>query len=336
MASARQLLLGAAVFLAAIGPAKAQSPPFASPQFLLPDTEGASDYRPVLNHVATAVVFERTIKGATQLYKASLPGGAAEPFTGIAGSTRADWCWRRSAGRLWHGPIAFSADAGVYVASPNGVSPMLLPNTAGMIYPTWYPDCRTLATDGSETHEVAKIDANTGAVIDPSLGQAFVWTGFAAVNQAKPHLLAVAGQNNEKSSYYNQELNYIWLIDGSFGRARMRPLDQRAPDGPSFVPMFQARAGTWSPDGKWFAFESNRVCDNVGGLTYAIFIQDSAGAKPAMQVTDCSWNVQHAKWFPPGPNGVSTMLVAAVAHASASATEPFRIGSLDVSAFVGQ
>src|SRR4051794_7794600 len=94
------------------------------------------------------------------------------------------------------------------------------------------------------------------------------------------------------------------------------------------------RAGWWSPDGKWFAFESNRACNNMDGNTYAIFIQDSSGKDPAMQVTNCSWNAQHPKWFPPGSGGGKTMLIAAVAVATPSGNGPFRIASLDVTAFV--
>jgi Tol biopolymer transport system component len=62
-------------------------------------------------------------------------------------------------------------------------------------------------------------------------------------------------------------------------------MDRKAPAGPGFLQQFQARAGWWSPDGKWFAFESNRSCNNIDGVTYAIFIQDADGAKPATQVT---------------------------------------------------
>src|SRR3954452_16373553 len=51
-------------------------PAMVEPVFLFPETAGVSDYRPVLNADATAVVFERTIAGATELYAATLPGAA--------------------------------------------------------------------------------------------------------------------------------------------------------------------------------------------------------------------------------------------------------------------
>src|SRR5690242_2389180 len=90
-----------------------QNPPsMVEPVFLFPETDGVSDYRPVLNADATAVVFERTVAGATELYAATLPGGMPAPFTGVSGSARADWCWLRSGGTLTSGPLAFSAQDG--------------------------------------------------------------------------------------------------------------------------------------------------------------------------------------------------------------------------------
>jgi hypothetical protein len=54
-----------------------------------------------------------------------------------------------------------------------------------------------------------------------------------------------------------------------------------------------------------------------------------------MQVTSCNWNAQHPKWFPPGTSGGKSMLIAAVAVSSAAKASPFRIATLDVTAFVG-
>ena len=33
----------------------------------------------------------------------------------------------------------------------------------------------------------------------------------------------------------------------------------------------------------------------IDGQTYAIFIQDAQGARPAMRVSDCKWNVSASK-----------------------------------------
>ncbi len=90
-----------------------------------------------------------------------------------------------------------------------------------------------------------------------------VWAGFASVNQTNPNLIAFAGQFNGESNYYNQELNYVWVTDRSMVPPTVAPLDRQAPNGPAFLQKFQARAGWWSPDGRWFAFESNRICNDT-------------------------------------------------------------------------
>jgi len=104
------------------------------------------------------------------------------------------------------------------------------------------------------------------------------------VNQTNPNLIAFAGQFNAESNYYNQDLNYVWVTDRSTMPPTVAPLDRTAPSGPAFQQKFQARAGWWSPDGRWFAFESNRICNEIDGQTYAIFIQDVSGTRTAVQV----------------------------------------------------
>jgi hypothetical protein len=329
------------VLSAAICRAHDSLPPLVEPNFLLPQDSQASDYRPALNTSGSVVVFERIFSASnTQLYFSNVPpvSGDPKPFApGISQSTRADWCWNRSGGGLVSGPVAFSNDDGIYISATPGSTPALLPNTAGMIYPSWYPDCRKIAVDVGGTQVTAEIDAATGKTIVPILANETVWAGFPSVNQTNPNLISFAGQFNRDSNYYNQDLNYTWVTDGTRLPPKVMPMDREAPPDSGFLQKFQARAGWWSPDGKWFAFESNRICNEIDGQTYAIFIQDSAGTKPAMQVSDCSkWNVQHPKWFPPGPKGVSMILIAAVAPVSNGRNAPFAIASFDVSVFVGR
>ena len=143
-----------------------------------------------------------------------------------------------------------------------------------------------------------------------------VWAGFPSVNQANPSLVAFAGQFIGNSNYYNHDINYALVTD----RSRLPPvvlLDDMAPADPGFLQQFQARAGWWSPDGKWFAFESNRSCDQIDGLNYAIFTQPADGAQ-AMRVMSRDWNANHPKWFPPGSTGGKVMLIAAIAEPAQS------------------
>jgi hypothetical protein len=53
--------------------------------------------------------------------------------------------------------------------------PTPLPNTAGMIYPSWYPDCLRIAADVTTTQVTAEIDATTGTMIRPALAGSTVW-----------------------------------------------------------------------------------------------------------------------------------------------------------------
>jgi WD40-like Beta Propeller Repeat len=146
--------------------------------------------------------------------------------------------------------------------------------------------------------------------------------------------VAFAGQFIGQSNYYNQDINYAWVTNRSQLPPTVAPLDQAAPAGPGFLQKYQARAGWWSPDGKWFAVESNRSCDQIDGSTYAIFIQPADGAQPAVQVTSCDWNANHPKWFPPGSTGGKTLLIAALAQPSDPPSTPYHIATLDITAFV--
>jgi hypothetical protein len=315
----------------AMGHAQAASPPLVTPNFLLQHPDFVY-YRPVVErHGGDFRTHARGRRDDDAVQHQSLTLDV-QPFVTSVAATRPDWCWNRTGGQLTIGPVAFSSNnSGVYVVPVGSSSPVLLANTADMIYPSWYPDCLHLATDVTTTQVTAEIDASTGTTIRSPLANDIVRAGFPSVNQVNPNLVAFAGQNNVLSNYYNQDINFIWVTDTRTRIPRVAPLDRRAPRGPSFVPIFQARAPWWSPDGKWFAFESNRNCNEIDGSTYAIFIQDATGASPAMQVTDCQYNAQHPKWFPPGvPPGKALLIVAA----QPSPDAPDAIATLDVSAFV--
>ena len=235
------------------------SPPLVDPVFLAFKTNDTSDYRPVLNAAGTVVVFERTFAATpnvTKLFSAQLSGGAASPFVTIA-STRPDWCWLRSGkSPPSNGPVAFSNDNGIYTVNGDGSGLSLLPNTAGMVYPSWYPDCAHLAVDvAGQQHVTAEIDAKTGKTVASPLANDQVWAGFASVNQVNPNLVSFAGQFNKGSNYYDEDLNYTWVTDRARKPPRVAPMDREALKGAGFLQRFQARAGWWSPDGKWFAFE---------------------------------------------------------------------------------
>ena len=116
---------------------------FVEPNFLLPENSEVNDYRPVLNADATKVIFERNpiaMPNDVKLHIVDLSTRDVHRFVNFA-STRPDWCWSRAGGGLTSGPVAFSNNDGVYRVDPGG-SPTPIPNTAHMIYPSWYPDCQ--------------------------------------------------------------------------------------------------------------------------------------------------------------------------------------------------
>jgi hypothetical protein len=108
----------------------------------------------------TTVIFERNATATpddVKLHSLDLATGDVPPFVNFA-STRPDWCWDRSGGQFTSGPVAFSNNDGIYRVDA-GSQPVLLPNTRGMIYPSWYPDCEHIAVDVTGAQVTAEIDA---------------------------------------------------------------------------------------------------------------------------------------------------------------------------------
>ena len=215
-----------------------------------------------------------------------------------------------------------------------------------MFYPTWFPGCSNLAVDvsGSIIH-----DSRTGPETKEydlagnmlgSLSGTKLWAGFPSVNPRAPRLLALAAQHfNASSGNYDENFNYVYIANTAGKPPRVTPLDQRAPVN-RYVARFEGRTPTWSPDGRWIAFESNRNCALPQADPYfAIFIQDAEGQMPARQVTDCGYNAQHAKWYRQPVNG-RTLLITTVRLSPAytgndNLTLYARgIAALDVTAFV--
>ena len=323
------------------------SPILITPKFLLPLSATTNDYRCVVNALGTAVIFERSMLkstggfGGPQLYLFDLTQSGATPSLFLEDqkieiSDRPDWCWLT-------GDVAFNFDTDIRVGvvdSSGGNFKSLGAQTAGMNYPTWFPDGTTLAVENyapSATLQpnTTTIDSSTGVVFTADLEGPNLWGGMPSVNPVRPDLIAFAGQPVSGSTY-NEDENYIYVMDTSTSDAPT-PLESGAPTSGSFNRSYQGRAPWWSPDGRWVVFESNRPSQNEANGLYAIYLYQYGflGPAPARQITSTIYNCNHAKWFPTGfpgrPAGDFQLIVAAWQNFGAGAPSgPYGLSVLDL------
>lgn len=305
--------------------------PLVEPEFLMSYDGTVTDYRSAVDQTGQFIVFERALAGSDDynLYLLNLnaPQDGPQRFVpGVQGSTRPDWSW------AW-GVVAFDNGQGIWMSQGPTGSTSLLNGTAGMIYPAWYPTGNYLLVmnqqNSADPNPCTSKILDDGSIVQKVMANASLWGGMPAVNPANACQFVFAGQLMAGQTSYQQDFNYIWFVDSSTTPTTIRPLDKSVPSGP-FDPAFQGRAPWWSPDGKWIAFESNRI--DQGTNSYAIYIQDSAGEAAAMQVTDTKWNGNHAKWFPNGTELFATFLQNPGLDPPVS---PLRgIARVDVSAFL--
>jgi hypothetical protein len=306
-----------------------------TPRFVLPYPipPVVTDYRCAVNGTATQVVFQRNFlpvydETDSRLFVANLGSGPEpKPLNDLIPANRPSWCWHT-------GQISFNGLEGLYIQNTVESAPSYVNGTDGMTYTAWSREgdflvadnCREPLTPGTSAPRATKIEPK-GKVLAENMTGDRVWVGMPTLNPQDPTQIAFAGswRNGHPNRDYNQNLNYVWLLD-SEDPSSLRPLEPGVHPRKPFQPAHQARAPWWSPDGKWIVFESARA-DPMGEL-YAIFIQDAAGKSPAMQVTDIIWNANHAKWYPDGKQ----LIVSVVQEPRATARG---IARLDVSSFVG-
>jgi Tol biopolymer transport system component len=333
---------------------------FIAPVFLIPyswPSPDVDDYRSVVNSAGTQVIVERSAVATpqeTQLYILDLGGGQVQPVpflkgTGVpAFSNRPDWCWATN-------EVAFNGSSNVnqvnvYTVGANGTDPTPVPvtgGTLGMSYPVWFPDGSSLAVMNDAKYDVksppprpntSTIDLSTDAVALALAGTTY-WGGMPSVNPVSSNLIAFAGQTVVSGKTYNQNFNYIYVMDTSTTPATVKTLETIT--STTYDQNYQGRAPWWSPDGRWLVFESNRACPppaNNGNGMYAIFLFEyGVTGASANQVTDPIYNMNHAKWFPGGFNGNPgnpTLIVAAYQDQGAAPAWPWGLASLDVASFV--
>ena len=319
-----------------------------APNFLLPYSRPAqfSDYRCVVNVAGTAVIFERTTlesAGGTgnpqlQLLDLTTSGSGPQPFLSnpsFAISNRPDWSWTT-------GNVAFNYDDPVMVAvvGSSGVyATQFGAQTERMNYPTWFPDGAILAVEacpGNPKPNTTIINGANGNVQQRTVAGPYFWGSMPSVNPVNPNLIAFAGSHVQEGQTYDEDLNFIWVVDISNSVPPV-PLEAQAPRT-GYDPNFQGRAPWWSPSGKWVVFESNRLIQPTQpgdpGM-YAIFLCEHGRSNPAIQVTDPMYDCNHAKWFPKGfhghPRGAFKLIVAAYQpNPPGEPAWPYGLASLDL------
>jgi hypothetical protein len=304
------------------------------------------DYRCVVNAAGTQVIFERapydpTTKepGPSELYLLTIGGDSPAPLfqPSIAPETnRPDWFWG-SKGTVAFGYIPASGDTanqvGTAESTGSGSKP-LGPLTIHRVYPTWFPDGDLLAVMNSTNKAAPSLEilhSSNGKHKRGDVQGSSLWSGMPSVNQTNSSLIAFAGQPKAWGGAYDQDKNYIWVVDTSKSPLSPVPLEAGAVGNTnSFDAAFQGRAPWWSPDGAWVVFESNRA-----GGGYAIYLYEYDTSGPAIQITPASYNCNHAKWFPNGfangPAGNFQLIVAAWQNGGATRPKgPYGLASLDL------
>lgn len=232
------------------------------------------------------VLFSRAIdpRKSWDLYVVSVADKRLERFLkdpATVSGTRAKWSKQNV--------VAFAG------MSDNGKSSIWLANGDGtqvrelviagvsktVFYPSWYPDGRSIAVVDAPELTIKRIELDHPTAI--------VVTDHERVLAGMPSVapdgrsIAFAGQANE-GQRYDQTKNVIWLVDehGALQTAER--------------PAQQGRTPSWSPDGRWIAFESNR--GDPSGL-YAIFVMKRDGSA-VRRMTAYDVDANHPMWSPDG------------------------------------